>query len=138
MATEGVRVLVISAADSSVRVETMPRGEGLTLDYLQGAVATGSGQDRGWVQCVDFPCFDMWMHEDGKVIGLEQNKLATALWHQTYGATDIIVGDVVLTGPPDADGYGTDIPQHTLEATTAISHIVQLMPRVFDYTMDVH
>ena len=129
MATNGeTRVLVISAETDSVRVDTMPRK---SLEYLQGKVG-------GWVQCVDFPAYDMWMHEEGKIIGLPQNKIATALWRQTYGDTDIIVGDVVLTGPPDHEGYSTDLPQHVLDATASLSYIVQMMPRVFDYTLDVY
>ena len=135
-ATKSVRVLIISAADCSVRVESMSISGG--LDHLQRAVATGSGEERGWVQCVEFPCYDMWMHEEGKVIGLQQNKVATALWTQEYGDTDIIVGDVVLTGPADLDGYSTDIPEHIVRSTAAIAQIVRLMPRVFDYTLDVH
>jgi Domain of unknown function (DUF3846) len=131
--SDTVRVLVISA-DSTVREDTMPRTGG--LDYLQTQVANGTGEARGWVQCVDFPCYDMWMHEEGKIIGLPPNNLATAMWRQTYGETDIIVGDVVLTGPPDADGYSTDLPQHTLNATKALSHVVQLLPRTFDCTLN--
>ena len=48
---------------------------------------------------------DMWLNEEGKVIGLDQNPTATALWVDMYDLTDVMCGDVVITGGCDDEGY---------------------------------
>lgn len=47
----------------------------------------------------------MWLNEEGKLHGLPFNKLATLLFQANVGMSDFIVGDVVLTGGIDAEGY---------------------------------
>ena len=84
-------------------------------DGTIGSVAFDEKQDPemlartigGWLQVVPFPDFnvEMWMHEEGKLIGLPVNRTATKLWQKQYGATDVIVGDVVLLGGADDEGY---------------------------------
>jgi hypothetical protein len=129
--SDSIEVLVVGA-DCSVRLGTMPRGGG--LDYLQSQVANGTGESRGWVECVAFPRYDLWCHEDGKVIGLPENKVATALLRHTHGGEDYVVGDVVLTGPVDDYGYSTSLPGYIIEAVARISEVVRLMPRTFAVT----
>jgi len=69
--------------------------------FLSGAVG-------GYIQSVfldkDMREISLWCHEEGKLIGLPFNAVATAIWEESYGATDIIVGDVVLTGLADDEG----------------------------------
>ena len=59
----------------------------------------------GLIQCVTLPhilgCVDMWLNEEGKVIGLPQNPIATALWDDLYPDTDFMVGDIILTQSDD-------------------------------------
>jgi hypothetical protein len=50
------------------------------------------------------PTMTMWTNEEGKLDGLPVNHRATALWTYYFGATDIIVGNVILTGGTDTDG----------------------------------
>jgi hypothetical protein len=50
------------------------------------------------------PTMIMWTNEEGKLDGLPYNHRATAIWNYYFGATDIIVGDVILTGGTDTDG----------------------------------
>jgi len=68
------------------------------LPKLQEAVG-------GWVQAVDLtPDVTVWLNEEGKIEGLPFNAIATSLWIDQFGETDIIVGDVVLTGGADDEG----------------------------------
>lgn len=50
------------------------------------------------------PTMTMWTNEEGKLDRLPVNHRATAIWTYYFGATDIIVGDVVITGGTDTDG----------------------------------
>jgi hypothetical protein len=69
-----------------------------TLTKLQDAVG-------GWVQAVDLTeDVTLWCNEEGKMNGLPFNAIATSLWIDKFGETDIIVGDVVLTGGADDEG----------------------------------
>ena len=62
----------------------------------------------------------MWMNEDGQRLGLLPNPVATAL-HQS----DIIVGTVVLTGPPKNADF-TEVPQSIIDRGRAIEEGVLL------------
>lgn len=99
-----MRAVVIEAESQETRVIDVPREGGLSV--LQEAVG-------GYVQCVSFPNneFDMWLNEEGKIQGLLTNQAATAIWESEYGATDIMAGNVVITGLPDFDGYSTDLSE---------------------------
>ena len=50
------------------------------------------------------PTMTMWINEEGKLDKLPYNHRATAIWNFYFGATDIVVGDVILTGGIDTDG----------------------------------
>lgn len=39
------------------------------------------------------------VHEEGKLIGLPLNKTATGIYHTVTGASDYIVGDVLICHP---------------------------------------
>jgi len=47
---------------------------------------------------------DIWVNEEGKLIGLPQNPIGTALWADSYGTTDIIVGNIIITSGADDEG----------------------------------
>jgi hypothetical protein len=66
-----------------------------------------SGAVGGYIQCVYMPNsgLDLWVHEEGKLNGFDQNPIGTALWVDEYGTTDIIVGDIIITCGTDDDGY---------------------------------
>lgn len=52
----------------------------------------------------------MYLDEDGKAKGLAVNPRATVLgWMHGLASDDRIVGDVLVTGPPDDDGDDTDV-----------------------------
>ena len=57
----------------------------------------------------------MWLNENGKAIGLDQNPTATALWVDMYDLTDVIMGDVIITGGADEDGYTLGLTDEQVE-----------------------
>jgi hypothetical protein len=61
----------------------------------------------GYFECItlkNVEFCDMWVNEEGKLRGLEQNPTATALWVDMYGTSDVIMGDVIITGGSDDEG----------------------------------
>ena len=57
------------------------------LENLQAAVG-------GLIQAIDLaPELTMWCNDEGKLMGLPVNPVATALWTRYYGETDVIVGN---------------------------------------------
>jgi hypothetical protein len=61
---------------------------------------------EGWIECVSLVSrnADMWVNEEGKLNGLPENHQATALWVEEFGMTDIIVGNIIITGGADNEG----------------------------------
>ena len=80
------------------------------LKSLQNAVG-------GYVQVIELEeDFTMWVNEEGKLLGLEENKIATVIWEVRFGLdTDIICGDVVFTGGMDEDGETLTISEANIQ-----------------------
>lgn len=96
----GNKVLVITA-DGQISPEADK--EINKIEYLQKVVG-------GWIEAVELNSFSfeciMWLNEEGKLDSLPINPLATTLFEHSFGfGTDIIVGDVVLTGGYNDEGY---------------------------------
>lgn len=72
---------------------------------------------EGWIEHISLPSInaDMWVNESGKLIGLPNNPLATTLWENQYGATDIIVGNAVITGRVDEEGETKGLSEKEVE-----------------------
>jgi hypothetical protein len=68
-------------------------------DLLQASV-------DGYFECVTLRHLgiDMWVNEDGKIKQLPLNYIASAMFQGSFGNTDAIVGDVILTGLADSEG----------------------------------
>ena len=66
----------------------------------------------GLIQPVDLkPDLTLWCNEEGKLInGMEINTIGTHLWEQTFGMTDVIMGNIVLTGGTDDEGETLPLP----------------------------
>ena len=62
----------------------------------------------GWFQSVplraELKDYWLWCNEEGKIIGLPMNPVATGLWIISYGPSDIIHGNIVITGGVDDEG----------------------------------
>lgn len=93
--------VIVITADKKVSVEQMPSTSPDEYNFLNTAVA-------GWIQAVELAenleGITLWVNEEGKMNGLPYNALATYLWELSYGFTDVIVGNAVLTGGTDDEG----------------------------------
>lgn len=57
----------------------------------------------------------MYLHEEGKYVGLPENTVATILAHEAgLPVSDWIAGQVVVVGKPDEVGYDTSVPEALL------------------------
>lgn len=79
--------------------EVSPFTGGTFLKLAQATV-------EGWIELVrlEGKGLDLLINGEGKVDGLEQNPIATALYSEEYGLTDYIVGNVIITGGVNAEG----------------------------------
>jgi len=71
--------------------------------YKQLQAATGGGL----IQCVSIDSLgiDLWIDDEGKLVeNPRMNVFGTALWIHEYGMTDMIVGDIIITGGIDDEG----------------------------------
>ena len=66
----------------------------------------------GLIQPVDLkPDLTLWCNEEGKLIRwLEPNVIGTHLWEKSFGMTDVIMGNIVLTGGTDDEGETLPLP----------------------------
>jgi len=71
----------------------------------------------GWIEQVWFDeyNFTLWVNEEGKLEGLPQNPIATALWVDEYDKTDVVVGNVIITGGADDDGNTLGLTDEQVE-----------------------
>lgn len=104
--------LVISTG-FEMTLEPMPSDEE-SLDFLQAKVG-------GWVQAIDlrnnFQGRSLWLNEEGKLVGLPLNTLATVMWEDSFGRnTDVILGDVVILGDTDEEGRTRGLSEAEAEA----------------------
>jgi hypothetical protein len=77
--------------------------EAESYEQLSGAVG-------GYIQPVDLrEDLTIWVHEEGKLIGLPVNLIGTHMWERSYGKTDVMVGNVVFTGGTDYE-TGDNLP----------------------------
>ena len=80
--------------------------EGRTGNAIRDAV-------DGLYDCIHIPSLgvDMWINDEGKLEDLPINAMGTALWISQYGMTDMIVGNIVVTGGVDEEGntLGIDV-----------------------------
>jgi hypothetical protein len=112
-----MRAATINAETLEVMLIDLPRENGLSI--MQEAVG-------GYIECVSFDDYEMWLNEEGKLIGLPVNEAATAIWEMEYGATDVIMGNVLMTGVADDEGYSTELSDAALMTIEALAHTLRL------------
>ena len=56
------------------------------------------------VQVIGLNGVSMWLDEEGKYSGRLVNDTATTMFWNAFGATDYIMGDILLTGDEDSEG----------------------------------
>jgi len=88
------KVLYIST-DNRVEIQEV---ESIEYETLSTAV-------NGMIELVSInEDIDMWLNEEGKIIGLEPNIVATMLFYKAFSQFDIVMGDVIITGGSDDEG----------------------------------
>lgn len=89
-----------------------------SLEQLQQAVG-------GYVQAVDLSDeLTLWCNEEGKMMNLNHNAMAQALWDKAFGAdTDYIVGDIVLTGGTDENGETISLSENQISQFLVVHSI---------------
>lgn len=71
---------------------------------------------QGYIECVSIKHGDLWLNEEGKLLGLPINKFATDYFRSSYAGTDdFIVGDVIFTGGVDEEGETLGLSEEALE-----------------------
>lgn len=95
---------------TALRINTDFTTEVLDLssnEYAQLRDAVG-----GLIQPVDLkPDLTLWCNEEGKLInGMEVNVIGTHLYEKSYSMTDVIMGNIVLTGGTDGEGETLALP----------------------------
>jgi hypothetical protein len=88
---------IVALAD--FKLDVVEFNESKTYETIRDAV-------DGMFDCVRLPSLgvDMWVNDEGKLNKLDLNPFGTALWVSEYGMTDIIVGDVIITGGTNGEG----------------------------------
>lgn len=91
---------------------------GKSYEVLRDAVG-------GYIECVSLANdLEMWVNEEGKLLGLPLNVIGTHCWETYYGKTDWIAGDVIFTGGCDEDGETLGLPDY---AIARLDTLVNLM-----------
>lgn len=76
----------------------------------------------GWIEAVDVPSLGVtiYVNEEGLVRRLPFNPRASFLWwyHVPGAHQAMLVGDVIIVGPPDDNGDGTDVPEKVVGLLT--------------------
>jgi len=57
---------------------------------------------------------DMWLNEEGKLLNLPTNIIATILWNKVFNNPDIIKGDIIITGGADDMGNSVGLSDESL------------------------
>ncbi len=79
----------------------------------------------GYIEAIEAGRFGSgFVNEEGKLKGLPDNVIATAVWHRAnkiHKFSDYLVGDVLFCGMPDAAGNSQDISKEFTEFIKNIS-----------------
>lgn len=111
-----MRAMTLNADTMETSVVDIPREGGLSA--MQEAVG-------GYIECVSFDGFEMWLNEEGKLIGLPINEVATVIWEANYGATDVILGNVLFMGEVDDEGYSTELSDEAMMSIETLAHALR-------------
>lgn len=84
-------------------------------DYQELQDAVG-----GWITSLSFGDnnFSAYINDEGKIMDLSENKIATALWYDSGARVmlgDYIAGNVVFVGNVDANGDDRSVPDNFFE-----------------------
>lgn len=98
-----MRNAIVVPADGEPYALELPDDGNSSLAVYQRVVG-------GWIELVPNPHgVTVYCNEEGKIQGLPPNFRATALFGEWLHDWDIIAGNVIVVGPPDDEGYDTDL-----------------------------
>jgi hypothetical protein len=91
-----------------------------------------SGAVGGFIERVQLKGgLDLWLNEEGKLTGLPQNPIGTGLWSDSYGTTDIIVGNIIITSGTDDEGNTLGLSDEQVAHLMAYDRAVWMLDSVF-------
>ena len=103
----------------AIRITT--QGDMVAIDLESESLLKLQRAVSGWVQAIDLSeTMSMWCNEEGKMIGLAHNPFGQAFWERSYGRTDYIVGDIVITGGVDDEGDTISLTDEQIASITAV------------------
>jgi len=88
-------------ATATTAIDVVEFDESTSYETIKEAIGGGT------IQCIHIPSLgvDMWIDDEGKLVeDPEFNTFGTTLWINEYGLTDVIVGDIIITGGVDDEG----------------------------------
>jgi hypothetical protein len=107
--------------ENNMILGTIVRVNGKIEEFLYNGFYAQIGMTvGGCIEAVSFgdkPYF-CYINEEGKLLRLEENKVATELWYNSGERIllgDYIAGDVVFFGQVDDEGNDTDVPVSLLD-----------------------
>ena len=105
--------IVIIPAEGEPYIEDI-KGDFVDYDTLSSNVG-------GWIECVGLEQdLDLWVNEEGKLNGLPFNPLATLLWMNYFGPTDMIMGNAIITAGVDENGETLGFTEEDAQSFTAM------------------
>lgn len=110
-------VVVDTEGNVEVLEKTWDKDSSEEYNFLNASVG-------GWIEAVsltnDLEGITLWVNEEGKMTGLPYNEKATAVWENSYGFTDVIVGNAVFTGGSDDEGETLSLTENQVKAILSL------------------
>lgn len=104
------RVIYITT-DNKVELQEI---ESIEYETLSNAV-------NGMVELVSLDSeVDMWLNEEGKLIGLEPNIIASIIWNKVFPNFDVVMGNVIITGGADDEGNTVGLSDESINDVMAL------------------
>jgi hypothetical protein len=75
-----------------------------------------------------FEGYSLYINEEGKLLNLPINPVATAIWERVYGRTDFLVGDAVLVSSK-TDDEGNELPLSEEQVEKVLELIAEAFSR---------
>ena len=85
---------VWTRTDNTTENVSPANGKTFTLEELQYYVSTG--HSNSLIQVLDCNKFLLIINEEGKLLGLPLNEMATMFYQTCFGPVDVIVGDALI------------------------------------------
>lgn len=89
----------------------------LSVETIQKSVA-GPNEEKAFFELIRKRDVSIYLNEEAKFANLPQNSIITRFAHEhgMISPHDYVAGDCVVVGPPDDEGFDTDLPEGVLEA----------------------